>query len=573
MQKIVMFTDPNKDVDDLIAIIMMNNLKNKQILDIAGIVSTHGNAKTTLKRAVFAQGVCKLLGNDIEVCAGIPENYSDEISNLKVNRFASCDGLDTIMKNASIDKIATNSEKYLKNIFDKAEPASLDILAIAQMTDLWNYIDKNPDMFIKKVKTVSIMGGFEEQDGKLVPDNSTNNANDVNASKNVFKFLQEHNIQTKFVNRFGVMAVPVNMDFYNKFNEDGTPTGKFLYNAEQASIKGLYIGLMTGESLARQTPEWFYKTFTNIDEKDYARYKAAGIDEKIVNEILSKITKLNLYDPLTLLATIDDYKKYFKSEKKANFELLMPDDKHAIYNLFNQWAHISVESVKIKLTLKKAKELLLLNPNGSMPTSKNNHSLEVGRVARKIAEKCGLDGEEAEILGIIHDIGGLWNLGVQHPYIGYKYIKSLGYDDKYADICLTHSFINGNPNCTADGLLVENEKVKPNNILPWENEEDSKFVLNFLKTHKYSKIENIINLCDLMITDKIIGLDKRLIDLIEKKGAHVTTQNHIKVARALQASIEKEMGCSILDLFPEIIDNQKSPETYRTSMSGDVNQK
>jgi len=336
MQKIVMFTDPNKDVDDLIAIIMLNKLKNKNIVDIAGIVSTHGNAETTYKRAVFTQGVCKLLGNDIKVCAGIPENYKDAISNIKVNRFFNALGLDEIMQSASKENIKTDSEEYLKEIFKNATPNSLDILVIAQMTDLWNFIDKNHDLFLQKVRTVNIMGCYKEENGEMVPDNSVNNENDTNASKNVYSFLQKNKIETKFVNRFGVMEVPVGMDFYERFEKSATAEGKFVYSAEQESIKGLYMGLMSGEALARQTPEWFYKTFTNIDEKDYRKYKEAGVDLKIVDEILSKITKLNLYDPLTLIATIDKFKCYFSSGKKENFEILMPNDKENIYKKFNQ---------------------------------------------------------------------------------------------------------------------------------------------------------------------------------------------------------------------------------------------
>ena len=233
----------------------------------------------------------------------------------------------------------------------------------------------------------------------------------------------------------------------------------------------------------------------------------------------------------------------------------------------------------MKLTLEKAKELLQNNSHGKMVERKVQHCLEVGRVARKIAEKCGLDGEKAEILGIIHDIGDLEissdnpiieklkDLGDQHPYVGYKYLKILGYDDEYANICLTHSFLHGDPNCTADGLIVRNGKVKDNKIIPYKNEEDSKFVLDFLKNHKYTKIEDIINLCDLMVTDKVIGLDTRLIDLIGKKGAHITTKYHIAVARDLKQEIEKEMGCNMLDLLPEIFENQKAKDTYRSGMT------
>jgi len=227
----------------------------------------------------------------------------------------------------------------------------------------------------------------------------------------------------------------------------------------------------------------------------------------------------------------------------------------------------------MKLTVEKARELIQKNPAGKIPKSKVDHCLEVGRIARKIAQKCGLDLELAEILGIIHDIGYMWNSGYQHSFVGYKYLKSLGYDDEYANICLTHSFIHGDPNCTADGLHVKNGKVLKNRTIPYENEEDSKFFLNFLKTHKYTKIEDIINLCDLMVSDKVIGLDKRLIDFIVSSGAHSTTRNHIITARELQAQLENEMGCSMLDLFPEIFENQKSDDTYNLIKNSDEKKK
>lgn len=220
----------------------------------------------------------------------------------------------------------------------------------------------------------------------------------------------------------------------------------------------------------------------------------------------------------------------------------------------------------MKLKIEKAEELVKNGINGQkMPQAKINHSFAVANAAKKIAEKCGLDGEEAYVLGLVHDIGCHFNKGIQHPFIGYKLLKELGYE-KEANICLTHSFLQGDPNCTADGPIVQNGVVAKNNIIPWECKEESEEVLQFLQTHKYTACETIINLCDLMCTDKIVGLDKRLIDLIAKKGAFSTTQNHIKKAKEIEKALEEIMGCTMLDLFPEIVDNIKQAETYRSSM-------
>ena len=38
---------------------------------------------------------------------------------------------------------------------------------------------------------------------------------------------------------------------------------------------------------------------------------------------------------------------------------------------------------------------------------------------------------------------------------GYYYLKELGYDDEYANICLTHSYLNNDIYCTAGGIPTD----------------------------------------------------------------------------------------------------------------------
>ena len=64
-----------------------------------------------------------------------------------------------------------------------------------------------------------------------------------------------------------------------------------------------------------------------------------------------------------------------------------------------------------------------------------------------------------------------------------------------------------------------------------------------------------INLCDLMCTDKVMTVDKRLIDLIIRKGAHENTQYHVKETYKLKEFFDSKLGFNVYDLFPEIKDN------------------
>lgn len=167
-----------------------------------------------------------------------------------------------------------------------------------------------------------------------------------------------------------------------------------------------------------------------------------------------------------------------------------------------------------------------------------NHSICVGNSAGAIAEKLGLDSEYAKTLGYIHDIGKLVGEFSEHILNGYNYLKELGYDDEYANICLTHSYLNNDVNCTAGGV--------PRDI-PFRTE--------FIKNHKYSIYEQIINLCDLMCTNVNMTLEKRLVDIMKRRGVYENTVYHIEEAQKLKNKIDEMLGFNVYKLFPDVLDN------------------
>lgn len=192
----------------------------------------------------------------------------------------------------------------------------------------------------------------------------------------------------------------------------------------------------------------------------------------------------------------------------------------------------------MKLTVEKAREMLEEARKETSDDHWINHSICVGDSAGKIAEKLNLDVDYAKTLGYIHDIGKAVGECKNHVINGYNYLKELGYDDEYANVCLTHSYLNNDVNCTAGGI--------PRNI-PFRTE--------FIKNHEYTIYEKIINLCDLMCTDTIMTVDKRLIDLITRKGVYENTQYHIKETYKLKQYIDEQLGFNLYDLFPSIKDN------------------
>ena len=153
-----------------------------------------------------------------------------------------------------------------------------------------------------------------------------------------------------------------------------------------------------------------------------------------------------------------------------------------------------------------------------------------------------VDINKAITLGYLHDIGKYNGESHGHVMRGYNYLKDKGYDEEYCNICLTHSYLNNDIVCTAGGV---------------PNPKDNLFLTEFIKKHNYTIEEKIINICDLMCPQggKVYTIDKRLIDIMIRRGAYSNTQYHIKETYKLKAYFDNLLGYNLYDLFPEIKEN------------------
>ena len=166
------------------------------------------------------------------------------------------------------------------------------------------------------------------------------------------------------------------------------------------------------------------------------------------------------------------------------------------------------------------------------------HSICVGDTAAVIAKALGLeDPDYARALGYVHDIGKHLNeKDVEwHDVLGFNYLLEQGIDEQDAWICMTHSYINGDYTCEAGGIPKKH---------PLRCEK--------LREHHYNTYEEIINLCDLMCLFETMTMEKRLIDLLVRKGVHENTHYHIVESLKLKEKYDKMLGHNLYDLFPHI---------------------
>lgn len=201
----------------------------------------------------------------------------------------------------------------------------------------------------------------------------------------------------------------------------------------------------------------------------------------------------------------------------------------------------------MKLTVEQALQMLE-NYRGKTESDKwIEHCICVGNTAGKIAEALNTKGYNVDIdkaitLGYVHDIGKYSGQSQGHVMRGYEFLKEKGIDEEYCNICLTHSYLNNDIICTAGGVPNPNENP---------------FLTDFIKNHEYTIEEKIINLCDLMCPPggRIFTIDKRLIDIMIRRGAYSNTQYHVQETYKLKDFFDNLLGYNLYELFPQIKDN------------------
>ena len=137
----------------------------------------------------------------------------------------------------------------------------------------------------------------------------------------------------------------------------------------------------------------------------------------------------------------------------------------------------------MKLTSKEARNILEIERK----TAKNDRWIEhcicvgdtAGRIAQALKEKgYDVDIDKTITLGYLHDIGKYNGESHGHEISGYNYLKDKGYDEEYCNICITHSYLNNDIVCTAGGV---------------PNPDDKPLIAEFIKAHKYTIEEKLIN--------------------------------------------------------------------------------
>lgn len=311
-----LFTDPNKDSDDLSVLVLAAELAEQGFVDLKCVATTLGDRETRLRRARFAKDVLEDLGmSGVKVGAGGDYGFEVKDAGGKPDREAT-EGrrkdhekfIDTRFEHPR-GAVATDGVALLASELTGVPDGSAVLLVNAGMADLAVLLRNAPELVKRKTARVVIMGGVEpkvNEQGLVTADmRAYNNTTHQPSADFVYQRVQELGIPLVVVTKEAAYAAAAPRGFYEGMAATGHPVGVYLRDQQKQSLQNLWSGIQQGHMPPALTSEWFLETFTDVDIETPAGQAALSRAEENAGDfeaLWRQVSKFNLYDPLALLA-------------------------------------------------------------------------------------------------------------------------------------------------------------------------------------------------------------------------------------------------------------------------------
>ena len=164
--------------------------------------------------------------------------------------------------------------------------------------------------------------------------------------------------------------------------------------------------------------------------------------------------------------------------------------------------------------------------NGKINTSSwLSHALNASLLSKNLAKIFNINENNASSLALLHDYGRKYTHAFNHTLKGFEELVNIGWYNE-AIGCLTHSFLKGgrcaNNEPAIDGFYVD-ELGNPQ-FLPNTKKDD---ITLFLENYTYTDYDLILNITDLMTTDKgILPPHERIKDIATRREIDPTNRGY-----------------------------------------------
>jgi len=295
----LLFTDPNKDPDDVVTYTIAKQLQVEGFLHLTDVVVTLGDADIRAQRAQMAKGVFDRLAlPHVRVASG--QDYPMTPTQAREHSTFLARGA---ALRAAPDAVHTDGVRAMRQRL-VSSPHKVGMVVIAGMTDASALLAEAGDLVRERLASITIMGGIDparDADGFVQPDTRAyNNATDIHAARTLYRRAQELGITLRILTKEAAYKAAVPPAFYEGIARTGHPVGEYLRDVQKNALKGLWEGIQANLIPGLDTA-WFFRTFLAVEPENSATPEQQIL---VFDAIWPRVTKLNLYDPLTLLAAL-----------------------------------------------------------------------------------------------------------------------------------------------------------------------------------------------------------------------------------------------------------------------------
>jgi hypothetical protein len=324
-----LFTDPNKDPDDLSVLVLANALQDLDVLDVRYVMTTLGDQETRVRRAQFAKDVLEDLGLE-QVKVGVGGGYSYAVKDSKgvVDTEATAGREQDHQVFISTPfgqpegRITTDGLVELEDELRGVPDRSAVLLINAGMVDPAALLRDAPELLRQKTAMVVVMGGVAsdlDTQGFVTADRRAyNNTVHQPSADYTYRRVQELGVPLIVVTKEAAYAAAAPRSFYDGMAATRHPVGVYLRDQQKQALQNLWNGIRQGHLPPALTFAWFFETFTDIDigsTEGNAVLERATRHAIDFEDVWPEVSKFNLYDPLALLAAIPGADKHLFIER------------------------------------------------------------------------------------------------------------------------------------------------------------------------------------------------------------------------------------------------------------------
>ncbi|TVY73152.1 hypothetical protein LSUE1_G006799 [Lachnellula suecica] len=307
--QIVVVTDINKDVDDLVAMVLLKELHRLGLIVLRGFVANLRPAKC---RALAGRGALNALGlHEVPIAVGTEaEVYPSGKEPRVINdyEFELCPFM--APEDTHLEGGAVFLTRLCKDAKEKNE--KLTFLLISGLRDMNDFVKEHPTLLQETAEKIVLQGGYRvenKEDGKvelIAAEDAANNHFDIKAAREFHHYMAANDIPSVSYTKVAAFATFIPEQLLIDLEETGHPVGEYLHKSQVLMDVAFY------EDSCSPDPEKRFRPF--MDQQWYLKFKSsyyqhehpAGEPLPVGKEVEKYFNKLVAYDALAALAAGGD---------------------------------------------------------------------------------------------------------------------------------------------------------------------------------------------------------------------------------------------------------------------------